>query len=84
MNEKSVKLLRYFAKHTGDIKFAGSIKVRWDTFDHKKKGRLTTWMKRVIVTMMHVAKEQKRARQAANRKALDSFLGTSTIINTTS
>lgn len=81
MNEKQVKLLRYFVKHTGDLVLAGAVKVRWPTLNHKKKGQLTAWMKRVIVTMLHVSKEQKKARQAANQKALDSFLGVPKLID---
>lgn len=73
MNEKQVKLLRYFVKNTGDLALAGAIKARWSTFDHKKKGQLTNWLKHVIVTMMHVAKEKKQAQYNENKKVLDNF-----------
>ena len=73
MNEKQVKLLRYFAKHSGDIQLAGAAKVMWDTMSHKKKGQLTRWMKKVIVTMMAVADAKKKQQLEANKKALENF-----------
>jgi hypothetical protein len=85
MNEKQVKLLRYFAKHTRDLQLAGAAKVKWDTLDHKKKGKLTKWLKRVIVTMMTVEKAQKarkiEAIKASNKNVLDNFFGVPKLVD---
>lgn len=73
MNERQVKLLRYFAKSTGDLALAGAAKAHWDTLDHRKKGKLTAWMKKVIVTMMAVTAEKKKAKLEGNKKTLENF-----------
>jgi hypothetical protein len=73
MNEKQVKLLRYFVKQSGDIKMAALIKSRWPSFDHKKKGQLTGWLKRVVVTLMSIKEEQKRKTVARNMAVVKGF-----------
>lgn len=73
MNEKQAKLLRYFVKHSGDLVLAGQLKAKWSELNHRQKGNITTWLKKVIVTMMHVSQEKKRELLAHNKKVLDGF-----------
>lgn len=80
MNEKQVKLLRYFRKHTGDHARANQIQSIFDLADHKTKGKITTWLKKVVVTMMAVKKAQdkrkeleKHIRADSNLKILEGF-----------
>lgn len=81
MNEKQVKLLRYFIKYTNDYQVAAGIRRAWSSLDHKARGKLSTWLKKVVVTMMHVSDENKkyqqkiRAAQAArNLEVLKGFV----------
>ena len=71
MNEKQVKLLRYFIKYTGDIQLAARAKQAWPHLDHKTKGRITKWMKKAIVTLMAIKDEKAKyeARKRAEQKA---------------
>lgn len=68
MNQKQVKLLRYFTKHTGDIQLAARVKDGWPHMTARAKGKVTTWMKKVIVTMM--ALKNERDKHEAKKKVL--------------
>lgn len=67
MNEKQNKLLRYFVRHTGDVQLALSIFNSWPSLDHKAKAKISGWLKRVVVTMMHV--KDQRLRYEEGRRA---------------
>jgi hypothetical protein len=71
VNEKQAKLLRYFSKHTGDIKLAAITQAAWDRMPAKAKGRVTTWMKKVIVTMMAVDKAKRVEIVRQNKATLE-------------
>lgn len=73
MNEKQVKLLRYFVKNTGQMKMAHAFILGFDTLNHKKKGKLTKWLKHATVTAMEMKKLQKKAQTQANLDTLKSF-----------
>lgn len=73
MNERQAKLLRYFVKHTGQLKMATVFKMGFDKLNHKKKGKLSKWIKQSIVLSMAVRKEQKKQQLATNLDTLKSF-----------
>jgi hypothetical protein len=75
MNEKQAKLLRYFVKNTGQLKMATAFKIGWPTLNHKKKGKLTRWLKNATVTAMEMKKLHKQAQTQANLDTLKSFTG---------
>lgn len=70
MNEKQAKLLRYFVKNTGQLKMATAFKIGWKTLNHKKKGKLTTWLKEATVTAMAIKKAQAEQKKVANLNML--------------
>lgn len=73
MNEKQAKLLRYFVKHTGQIKMAAAFKIGFDKLNHKKKGKLTKWLKTTIVTAMALQEHERKQHLAQNLKTLEGF-----------
>lgn len=73
MNEKQVKLLRYFVKNTGQMQMAHAFILGFDTLSHKKKGKLTKWLKHATVTAMAIKKAQKEAQAKANLDTLKGF-----------
>ncbi len=60
MNQKTAKLFRYFVKHSGDAKLAAVLQGAWPFATHKQKGKVTTWMKKVVVSMMAVKDMRKK------------------------
>ncbi len=60
MNEKQAKLLRYFIKYTHDYPLANGLRKSWKSLDHRAKRKITSWLKRVVVTLIHVADERKK------------------------
>jgi len=80
VNEKQAKLLRYFLKHTGDTKLYKLTRAAWPHMPAKARGKVSTWMKKVIVTMMAIkdarAKQEQQAKLAqmsANMEVLKGF-----------
>lgn len=73
MNTKQVKLLRYFCKATGDLKLAAGIKQTWPNMTHEKRGKVSSWMKRVIMTLRAVADEDRRKKLSSNLEILKGF-----------
>lgn len=73
MNEKQAKLLRYFVKNTGQLKLATAFRIGFDTLNHKKKGKLTRWIKEATVTAMAMREQQKKAQAQANLDTLKGF-----------
>jgi len=73
MNEKQAKLLRYFERASGDLTTAKAARVGWHTLSHKRKGKLTRWLKKVVVTMLHVKSETKKAQLSKNLEVLKGF-----------
>lgn len=73
MNEKQVKLLRYFVKHSKQLQTAGQIKAMWPYMDHKTKGKTTKFLKKVIVTNMAVQAAKAKARAMHNESVLKGF-----------
>jgi len=80
MNEKQAKLIRYFVKHTGDVKLAKMTIAAWPRMHAKARGKVSTWMKKVIVTMMAIRDERKKqeekaklAQMTANMEILKGF-----------
>lgn len=67
MNAKQAKLLRYFEKASGDTVLANKLRLGWPTLTNKRKGQLTTWLKKVVVTMMKI--KELRAKQTFDRNA---------------
>jgi hypothetical protein len=81
MNEKQAKLVRYFVKHTHDFGVGKSIINSWPRMNAKAKGKVTTWMKKVIVTMMAIKDLDKKrevqaklARTKSNLEVLKGFV----------
>lgn len=60
MNEKQAKLLRYYLRYTGDLALVKQLESNWSQIPARKKGRITRWLKKVIVTMMHVKNEKTK------------------------
>lgn len=52
MNQKQAKLLRYFAKHGGNPQTVKALQKSFDLADAKTKGKITAFLKTVIVTRM--------------------------------
>lgn len=73
MNEKQAKLVRYFVKYTRDLKLGAEIKTVWPHMNHKMKGRTARWMKRVIVTIMGLNDQAKKAKLLSNLEVLKGF-----------
>lgn len=73
MNEKQAKLLRYFVKNTDQLKMATAFKIGWSTLNHKKKGKLTKWLKHTTVTAMEMKKLGQQAQLQANLETLKGF-----------
>ncbi len=73
MNEKQAKLLRYFVKHTGQLKMAAAFKIGFQKLSHKKKGKLTRWIKQAIVTDIQLKQIHREAKAQANRETLKGF-----------
>ena len=75
MNEKQAKLLRYFVKNTGkaQLQMAAAFKMGWPTLNHKKKGKLTKWLKEAIVTGMAVKKQMQEDQIKHNIDVLKGF-----------
>jgi hypothetical protein len=73
MNEKQAKLLRYFVKNTGQLKMATAFKIGWPTLNHKKKGKLTRWLKHSTVIAMQMNKTTKEIQKAQNLDTLKGF-----------
>lgn len=63
MNKKQAKLLRYYEKYTGNLAQAHKIRKVFDQADHKTKGKITNWLKHMVVMAMAVeqANEKKVA-----------------------
>lgn len=61
MNEKQAKLIRYFVKATGQAELGAHIKRGWPYTTPKAKGKVTTWMKKMIVTMLELKKVRNPA-----------------------
>jgi hypothetical protein len=81
MNEKQAKLMRYFVKHTRDMKLAALTMAAWPHMNHKAKGKITRWMRTVCATMQAIKDERKKrqeqekiARAAANLDVLKGFV----------
>lgn len=73
MNEKQSKLLRYFERWTGDKRQAAAIRKVFDLADHKTKGKITKFLKTVIVTRMAQEKLAKQAQRERNLQVLAGF-----------
>lgn len=73
VNEKQAKLLRYFTKYTGQAKTAHQLRKIWPHMDHKSKGKVSKWLKRLVVINMHVQKHAKTQRAAQNASVLAGF-----------
>lgn len=80
MNEKQRKLVRYFVTNTGDRQRAKQIELVFDLADHRTKGKITKWLKGVVVMMLAVkqakaAKDKIQAQQRLdnNLKTLENF-----------
>lgn len=65
MNKKQAKLLRYYEKYTGNLAQAEKIRRVFDQADHKTKGVITTWLKRMVVLAM--AAEEASANKIAHQ-----------------
>lgn len=73
VSEKQAKLLRYFTKHTGDIQLAARVKNAWPHMTTKARGKISTFMKKTIVTLMAISDERKKRATLANLNVLKGF-----------
>ncbi len=71
MTNSTAKLFRYFDKLSGDLALTKALRTHWEEIPAKKKGLITTWMKRVCATLtaIKVNKQERDRVFAENRKA---------------
>ncbi len=69
MRQSTAKLFRYYEKHTKNHALLKTLKSEWPYATHKQKGQITTWMKKVVVSVIHV----KQARLERNLDTLQGF-----------
>jgi hypothetical protein len=65
VNEKQRKLLRYFVKYTGKQETADKLIQVFDLADHKTKGKITSWLKRTVVTIMAIQRQAEMKQEQA-------------------
>lgn len=74
MNQKQVKLLRYFIRHTKDIQLAASVKAGWPHMTEAQKKKVTVWMRKVVATLAAIKDEKAKRQKAANLEVLKGFV----------
>lgn len=81
MNQKQMKLLRYFVKETNNVSLVATVEKAWPNLTHKQRGQISTWLKTRVVTLMaerdaqkHYKMRQEAIQAAQNLEVLKGFV----------